>query len=51
MCLRDKTFRVLLEFFISEVLCTEVREGSNVLDSFSAFWYKFCEQVPTGANV
>ena len=25
--------------------------GSNVLDSFSAFCYKFCEQVTTGANV
>ena len=25
--------------------------GSKVLDSFSAFCYKFCEQVTTGANV
>ena len=25
--------------------------GSNVLGSFSAFCYKFCEQVTTGANV
>ena len=25
--------------------------GSNVLGSFSAFCYKFCEQVTMGANV
>ena len=25
--------------------------GSKVLTSFSAFCYKFCEQVTTGANV
>ena len=25
--------------------------GSNVLGSFSAFCYKFCEQVTTGENV
>ena len=25
--------------------------GSNVLGSFNAFCYKFCEQLTTGANV
>ena len=50
MCLRDQMFRVLLEHFISEVLPEWQRE-TNVLVSFNAFCYKFCEQVTTWANV
>ena len=51
MCLRDQLFRVLLEHFISEVVPAQVTAGSNILGSFSAFCYKFCEKVTTGANV
>ena len=31
--------------------CAQVTAGSNVLGSFTAFCYKFFEQVTTGANV
>ena len=31
--------------------CAQVTAGSNTLGYFSAFCYKFCEQVATGANV
>ena len=48
MFLQDQIFRILLEHFIT---CAQVTAGSNVLGSFSAFCYKFCEQVTTGANV
>ena len=47
MCLRDQIFRVLLEGFISEVVCKWQRDQMF----FSAFCNKFCEQVTTGANV
>ena len=48
MCLRDIScsFRVLYVWS-----CVQVTVGSIVLGSFSAFCYKFCEQVTTGANV
>ena len=41
---RDQIFRVLLQHFISES-CAQVIAASNVLGSFSAFCYQFCEQV------
>ena len=51
MCLRDQIVRLLLEHFISDGSCAQVTVGSNVLASFSAFWYILCGQVTTAANV
>ena len=50
MCLRDQIFRFLLEHFISEVVRKWQRD--QILKVLLVhFFYKFCEQGTTGANV
>ena len=48
--LREEIFYAFSWVFYNYFL-PHVSAGSNVLGSFSAFCYKFCEQVTTGGNV